>query len=197
MNSPKENLLELATLKFSILNDQNLNLDEQHYERIEMLQLMVLNSFGLTRTIKNEELINFNKIPTDFELDEVLEKLHARATSYLTSDVKSDIQILTEAQTFKLDLYEVLEELNITINMYSSFVFYKILFNKRDSIENVLNALRLFDSEKVRNMFVVKNDDISVLSDEFAAELKKLGVKYYDQFLKYNNSSNSSDDFYM
>ena len=101
---------------------------------------------------------------------------------------------MREAQKFNHSPFEVLPDLNISVNLYTTFVIKKILNKEEDTIENVLEDLKLFDSQKVKLVFEQMLKENGERFNEIGQILKDLGVKYYDQFEEHINDFDSDEE---
>lgn len=173
-------LKELAELQNRLMLQDGTNANSQLFEQVLEIQGVILGRFGLPGSPVYEEILWFNNIPAAPELKKRVDRLRSAATTYLLSNAKSDLQTLREAQENKSNAMEVLPELKIPTHIYMLFVFNHILLEKKDTVENVLWALRHSNRPQILNALTrahcnKKNADLS--SPEFA------GVKYLKEFL--------------
>ncbi len=179
----KPALTALAKLQANLELHGGPEKDGPLFEKIFELIDGILRSFGLPGTSANEKLLWFNGIPTDFEVEERMKQLHKKATEYLLSKPKSELQILREAQEYKTDPFMVLPELKISTHLYTCFVYNNMLLKKRDSIENILDELKFVN----RNGYLGTLGRIGFSKDKDHSQLveylDRKGVRYIHQFI--------------
>lgn len=97
--------------------------------------------------------------------------------------IKSELEILREAQESEQNPMTVLTKLNITTHVYALFVYERILLANKDTVENILNALKIADS--FENLTAINNLKMGNVKnrDEQIQKLKNSGIKYLDEFL--------------
>ena len=107
----KSTLTELTKLQINLEKKGGPSEDGELFEEILSIQKEILKSYGLRSSSENENLLWFESLPTDFELQSRIKQLYKTATEYLLSNPKSDLQILRDAQEKELDAFNVLPEL--------------------------------------------------------------------------------------
>jgi hypothetical protein len=112
----------------------------------------ILSSFGLPDSDTFGKLFFVEHLPTDTEIETIINNLKQAATNYLLAPAKTETQILEEAIENKLDPEQVLPEFGITSHLYTQFVYKEILLTKRDNPLSVLAALRLANDPKTLNL---------------------------------------------
>src|SRR5688572_10320105 len=142
-------LTGLAKLQLLLKLKGGFTQDGQLFEHILKLQDGILKSFGLPIKPEFEKLVWFDTIPTTQELAKRIENLHKAANEYLLTNPKPELQFLTEAQQQNQDPLVVLPELKIATHQYTLFVYNKILLQKQDTVENVLQELKLVNSPSI------------------------------------------------
>lgn len=167
------------------------NLFEELMGRKEEL----LRKFGLPASASNMAILEFEDLPTDFELSTKINELHQRAAYYFNKKTKTDIQLLQEARDMSLDAIEVLPELKISTHIYTHFVFNRILLKNRDSIKNILRELNYVNEPEILDAL----GRLAFCEGEEAAKasvfLDNFRIKYIQPFL-YSLSPVLSDDDY-
>ncbi len=187
-------LSNLANLQLKLNKLGRPDFDGEIFDEILEIQDNVLSLFGLSSTTENEKLLYFNEIPSQEEILERITSLHNRATIYLQSDTKSDIQILNEAQEFSHEFSAVLPELNIRTHVYTIFVYNEILLKKDDSIENVLNELKIANHPENLDALgrLLFEEDEQVFGELFEM-LENNGLIYLDKFIIANFLDDDED----
>ena len=184
----KRTLTKLAKLQIALAKKGGPSEDGELFEKILEIQEDVLTSFGLPISSVNEELILFNTLPTDTEVNERIKLLQKSATAYLLSNAKSELQTLKEAQELKQDSSIVLPELKVTNHIYTLFVYNKILLEYKDSLENILQELKFTNHPDILNALGRLGQGTLEDKSTVIDILKAVGVKYIDQFMLDNSN---------
>lgn len=179
----KPALTELAKLHIALDKQGGPSENGQLFEVILTFQDGILKSFGLPSTTENVKLVWFSHFPTEYELEERVELLHKKAKEYLTANSKTELQSLTEAKEQNNDPFDVLPELKITPHSYTIFVYHQILLRNRDTVENVLHALKLANRSGLLSAIGNLEFGNYKNTSEVIRTLKAEGVKYLDEFL--------------
>jgi hypothetical protein len=96
---------------------------------------------------------------------------------------ETSISVLTKAKDLKLDPFGVLPELKIITHIYSIFVYEEILLKERDTSENVLKELELFNTDD-SILFVNKLIESFRIAGEQNFEKQNISeLKYINQFI--------------
>lgn len=161
--------------------EENGELFEEYFH----IRAKILASFGLPDSDNFGKILFVKTLPTDKDIENIINNLKQAATDYLLSPAKTEAQILEEAIELKLDPEQVLPEFGITSHLYTLFVYKEILLAKRDHPLAVLEALRLADDPKTLNLL-----GVLALTKNFGEEEKKMleylnakGIKYLDLYL--------------
>lgn len=185
-------ILGLANLQVILEKKGGSEEDGSLFEEISLFEASILSKFGLPFSTRYQQILWFKSVPNEIEIEERIEQLHIAASQYLLSDVKSEPQILKEAQLNQQDPFLVLPKLKIKTTVYSIFVYEKILLKNKDSVENVLKDLK-FTNQRIILDALGKIQENTIDQDEEAVEfLESIGVRYLNQFLIHN--SNLLDD---
>ena len=152
------------------------------FEQILEIQDKILCSFGLPITPVYERILYFVTPPTDTEISNRILKLHQSAIDYLSSNAKSRIQILKEAQKLKQDAFYVLPELSIPTHTYTIFVYDEILLKQKDTPENVLHELEFVTKSNILNTLGKLEQNLIHDKKDIIEILENVGVKYIQQF---------------
>lgn len=188
-------LLSLADLQIRLNDKGGPSSDGELFEQVLENQDEILNHFGLPAIPENGKLLWFDKIPSQEELLERITELHNRASTYLLSDTKSELQILRDAQEFGHEAMVVLPELKITTHLYTIFVFNEVLLNNEDTVENVLNELKIANRAENLDALgrLIVEDDEQVLGELFEF-LEDNGLLYLDKFIIANFIEDNDED---
>ena len=183
----KTELIRLAKFHIDLKEKGGPGEDGELFEELLALQDDILTGFGLPLNPDNEKILEFEKVPTEIEIDEIIIQLKNFATNYLLSDAKTELQILNDAQEMKLDAFYLLPELKVTTHSYTIFIYEKIFLEKKDCAENILLELRLVKNiPKVLNALGMldNTEDInSVESKDLIKFISDSGVKYLHEFI--------------
>ena len=136
-NSLKSKLIRLANLRIDLDKKGGPQEDTELFEKILELQDGILMSFGLSLNPDNEKLLWLDKLPTDFELDEIINQLKTNATDYLLSDAKTELQILRDARELNQDASYLLPELKIRTHTYTIFLYEKVFLKDKERVEYI------------------------------------------------------------
>ena len=110
--------------------------------------------------------------------------------------MKSELQILRDAQQTKQDPMYVLPELKITTHTYTIFVYDKILLKQKDRVENILHDLKFSNHPDILNALGQIQFGTTEQDHEIVFEfLEFIGVKYLQQFIIHNSNLLSDDDY--
>ena len=153
------------------------------FEQILEIEDNILDQLGLpTNHPFYVELLRFDTPPTDYEISNRIKQLHECATAYLNRDVKTDIEILKEAQSIQLDAMYVLPELAIETHTYTIFVYDEILLKEQDAIENVLHELKTVNQYILLDTIGKLGAGCLTDTNEIIELLEYFGLKYIRQF---------------
>lgn len=178
----KLGLEKLANLQISLKEKGGPAPNGKLFEEILTLEEELLKNFGLPGTAENEQLLWFTKSPTKAELDETIKQLQERATDYLLSNARTDLQILHDAKEFQQNPFMVLPELNVSTHSYTLFVYNEILLKGKDTLDNVLHELKLANSPDV--LSVLGNLEQHKIDVQKATHiLKERGLRHLETFI--------------
>jgi hypothetical protein len=153
------------------------------FEDVLASQDEILRSFGLPEKSKFAQILECDDIPGNEELEELISFLENIAREYLLANTETSIKILSNAKELKLDPFSVLPELKILTHIYSIFVYEEILLKEKDSPENVLNELILFNSDE-SILFVNKLiESYKINTEQNFIKQNISELKYINQFI--------------
>jgi hypothetical protein len=157
------------------------------------LQTRILDSVGLPETPDYVKLLHFDTPPDTEEINEVADRLYQAAAEYLSEPVKTDYQILQEGQSAKLGVFYVLPKMKIMTHVYTLFVYDEILLKYKDSIDNVLRELQLFNKTpwlpgRIGRLYRFGYDETSKKVQKLIALIEPYGLKYFQDFFVYSRA---------
>lgn len=194
-NKYKPAIKELARLQMILKGKGGPIGDGPLFEQILKQQECLLKRFGLPISPEYEKYISFTAIPTETEIERKILSLYASAYAYLLSPPGTDIKYLQEAQETNEDPFRLMGELKVITHVYTIFVYEKILLQKRDTLENILQELRLVnDTEILQALGNIKFDNVEE-PHELIQSLKEKGVRYLDYFLIEKADLLNDDDY--
>ncbi|HMG66473.1 MAG TPA: hypothetical protein VK588_02270 [Chitinophagaceae bacterium] len=201
----KTELIKLAQLQDALRKKGGPSEDGNLFEEMMDFEAEILKHFGLPLNPHYLEIIQFENLPNENEIEYRIEQLKNAATAYLTRNAKPDVQILRDALGEWQDPFTILAELKVTPHVYSIFVYNRILLKRIDTVENVLQELRFVNNEpdildatgRLRQDYRPETphyDAVDILTrfggeekylppEEVIDFLRKKGVRYIDQFV--------------
>lgn len=181
----KNAIRSLAKIQLHIENNGGPEENGELFGEYFHLRAKILASFGLPDSDSFRKILFVKSLPTDKDIDSIINNLKKTATEYLLSPAKTEAQILEEAIKEKLEPEQVLPKFGITIHLYTIFVYKEILLAKKDHPLTILEALRLADNPMTLNLL-----GIVALTKNFGEEEKKMleylnakGIKYLDHYI--------------
>jgi hypothetical protein len=189
----KSSLILLAQLHLTLNEKGGPSAEGQLFEQILDLQQEILDYFGLPPTPENEELLWFQSLPSERQIEDRIQELNTAATEYLSSNAISDLRLLRNAQQTKGNPMYVLPELKVPTHTYTLFVYNKILLPQKDSVENVLQEFRVVGQYDTLDALGRLKEGILDNAPQAVGALKERGVQYIDQFM-IDNSNLLDDD---
>jgi hypothetical protein len=180
----KEEIRDLA--KIQLHTDSNVEPKENRVliEEHSRIRAKVLAKFGLPNSDDFGKILFVKSLPTEKEVNTIINNLKKAATEYWLSPAKTEAQILEESIQNKLNPEQVFAELGITKHLYTIFVYNEILLNKLDHPLSVLKAMRLANDPKTLNLLgVVALTKNLVVKKEMLEYLSNKGIKYLDNYI--------------
>ena len=188
-------LCGLAKLQIALEKKGGPEADGSLFEQIIEVIEGILKSFGLPPTSDNEGFLWFPEIPTEYELEEIINLLHKTATEYLLSKPKPELQVLRDAQEQKSDPFIVLPELKIPTHTYTFFVYNKMLLKRKDTVENVLQELKFVNENGYLGALGRIGQNQEENHSQLIDYLSRKGVRYINQFMISNSDLLTDDDY--
>ena len=103
----------------------------------------IAGKLDLPNTPYYNGLLQFESIPWDKEIDDLINLLYQEIGSQKNKDKKSDLELLIEARESNRDPMFILPQLGIATHVYTLFVYNNILIHNQDEPENILSELKL------------------------------------------------------
>lgn len=167
--------------KIKKLNELEILADLQNGDPTSYFSLRedILAAFGLPNSIEYTSLLEFDNVRlTDFEIEKILSSLHKAANKYLTESTPTDFQLLFEARNGKKSPFEVLPKIDVETHVYTIFIYNEYLLKERDTIDSILQVLKLTNNEGVLHQL----GTIEQANDDQIRKLEESGLKYVQEF---------------
>jgi hypothetical protein len=156
------------------------------FERLLQKQETILKEIGLPLTPYYEGLLQFESVPWEKEVDDLIELLFREAENYKNRDGNHDLNLLKEAISAKRDSSFILPQIGISTHVYTEYVYHRILLEQIDEPENVLKELKIVSEHDVLEIIGrmtfsyewLKNGEVEVKA------LEEKGLKYIRQYFK-------------
>jgi hypothetical protein len=154
------------------------------FERILIKQEEVLDEIGLPYTPYYQNLLSFDSIPWDNEIDVLIKLLHNEAKTQKNKSQKTDLEILIDAQKTNRDPMFILPQLKIKTHVYTLFIYNKILMYLQDTPGNILSELKLVNDGETLDIIgnMTYSTDWLENPEESISLLEKKGLKYVRQY---------------
>lgn len=181
----EQKIREISNFQLELENNGGVTKNGNLFEKIITLEDVILEKFGIPNTPIYNKILSFNKIPSVIDIKKRIERLSLEAKNYLSQNTKSNIGILNDAQKFKQEWSEILPEIKVKTHIYTIFVFDKILLERKDNIENILNDL-LFVESNFDTLDTLGKLEVGMITniDQTIKHLKEIGVKYVDEYVE-------------
>jgi len=154
------------------------------YERILVKEEELLEKLELPNTPYYNGLLQFESIPWDNEIDDLINLLYQEIESQKNKEKKSDLELLIEARESNRDPMFILPQLGIETHVYTLFVYNNILMYNQDKPENILSELKLVNNYELLEITGTMgcSSDWLKNAEEQIASLEKRGLKYIRQY---------------
>ena len=154
------------------------------FERILEKQQKLLENFDLPDTPYYQGLLQFDSIPWDKEIDDLINLLHHERERRKIKGKNADLELLIEAKKSNRDPMFILPQLGIQPHVYTLFVYNKILMYGQDEPERILEEFRLVNGSDFLEILGKMNystDWLENAEDEITS-LQEKGLKYIRQY---------------
>jgi len=175
---------ELAELNVQLDKKGGPSKAGKFFEKILEKEDDLLEKIGLPCTPYYEGLLQFDSIPWDKEIDDLITLLEHEAENRKKENPKSEIELLIEAKETNRDPMFILPQIGIKPHTYTLFVYNNILKNGKDSPENILSELKLANSDELLDITGRMHVSSEWLenTEETITSLEKKGLKYVRQY---------------
>jgi len=186
VNKPelRKSIEELARMHVELKKKGGPSRAGKLFERILEKEEDLLEALELPNTPYYQGLLQFDSIPWDKEIDELIDLLYREIENQKNKDKKSEIEILVEAQKANRDPMFILPQLGIKTHVYTLFVYNTILMYNQDVPENILSELKLVNTSDLLDITGRMNvsPDWIENAEEQIASLEEKGLKYIRQY---------------
>ena len=143
---------EIAEMEVSLKKKGGPSRSSRLFEKLIFKQKEVLEHFKLSDNPFNQGLLNFEAIPWDNEIDELIKILDNESILHRRKSKIAPLTLLKEAINSNRDPMFVLPELGIQTHVYTLFVYNKILMYAQDEPEKILEELYLVNNDDLLNI---------------------------------------------
>ena len=183
-NELREAIKELARLDVELKKKGGPSRSGNLFERILMKEQDLLEKLDLPNTPYYHGLLQFDSIPWDNEIDNLINLLYQETEIRKNMNKKSDLELLIEARESNRDPMFILPQLGIATHVYTLFVYNNILMHNQDEPENVLSELKLANNPDLLDITgkMHFSPDWLKNAEEQIAFLEGKGLKYIRQY---------------
>jgi len=176
---------ELAELDVELEKKGGAEKSGKLFEKILQKEDELLEKFGLPSTPYYQELLQFDSIPWDKEIDNLIELLYHEVERRKEGAPNSELELLIEAKKTNRDPMFILPQIGIATHVYPLFVYNNILMYGKDSPENILSELKLVNNSELLDIIGRMSYSTEWIEnvEEKIASLEKRGLKYIRQYI--------------
>jgi len=180
----RQSIKELAELDVALAKKGGPAKSGKRFEKILQKEDELLEKLGLPSTPYYQELLQFDSIPWDKEIDDLIKILHHEVESRKKDAPNSELELLIEAKKTNRDPMFILPQLGIATHVYPLFVYNNILMYGQDSPENILSELKLVNNNELLDILGRMSSSTEWIEnvEEKIASLEKRGLKYIRQY---------------
>jgi hypothetical protein len=135
-------ITELAQMNIDLEKKGGPEKSGRLFERLLLKQDEILEEIGLPLTPYYQGLLQFDSVPWEKDVDELIELLYREAENFKNRDENHDINLLKDAVSAKRDSSFILPQIGISTHVYTNYVYHRILLEQNDEPENVLKELK-------------------------------------------------------
>jgi len=175
---------ELAELDVALAKKGGATKSGKRFEKILQKEDELLEKLGLPSTPYYQGLLQFDSIPWDKEIDDLIELLYHEVEKRKKDPPNSELELLIEAKGTNRDPMFILPQLGIATHVYPLFVYNNILMYGQDSPENILAELKLVNNNELLDILgrmSVSTEWIENVEEKITT-LEKRGLKYIRQY---------------
>jgi len=176
---------ELANLDVELAKKGGPEKSGKLFERILQKEDELLEKIGLPCTPYYQGLLQFDSIPWDKEINNLIELLYHEVEQRKKSAPKSELELLIEAKETNRDPMFILPQIGIATHVYPLFVYNNILMYGQDSPENILSELKLVNNSELLDILGKMSGSTEWIEnvEEQITSLEKRGLKYIRQYV--------------
>ena len=180
----REAIKELARMDIELTKKGGPSRSAKLFERILEKEQELLEKLELPNTPYYHGLLQFDSIPWDNEIDDLINLLYQEIESQKNKNKKSDLELLIEARESNRDPMFILPQLGIATHVYTLFVYNKILMHNQDEPENILSELKLVNNDELLKITGIMHFSSDWLknAEEQIASLEAKGLRYIRQY---------------
>ena len=181
----KQSIKELAELDIKLAKKGGAAKSGKLFEKILQKEDELLEKLGLPSTPYYQGLLQFDSIPWDKEIDDLIELLYHEVEQRKKSAPKSELELLIEAKETNRDPMFILPQIGIATHVYPLFVYNNILMYGQDSPENILSELKLVNNSELLDILGKMRGSTEWIEnvEEQITSLEKRGLKYIRQYV--------------
>jgi len=180
----RQSIKELAELDVALAKKGGPAKSGKRFEKILQKEDELLEKLGLPSTPYYQELLQFDSIPWDKEIDDLIKILHHEVESRKKDAPNSELELLIEAKKANRDPMFILPQLGIATHVYPLFVYNNILMYGQDTTENILTELKLVNNNELLDILGRMSVSIEWIENVEGkiSSLEKRGLKYIRQY---------------
>ena len=180
----RESIKELARLDVELEKKGGPSRSGILFECILGKEEDLLEKLELPNTPYYHGLLQFDSIPWDKEIDDLINLLYQEIESQKNKDKESELEQLISAREANRDPMFILPQLGIATHVYTLFVYNKILMYNQDEPENILSELKLVNNHELLEITGIMecSSDWLENAEEQITSLEKKGLKYIRQY---------------
>jgi 3-methyladenine DNA glycosylase Mpg len=154
---------------------------------------MILDYYELPKIESFTKLLKFNKIPNDEELAKVVAELSTASRAYkIDSKSYETEEVEYFIKGFK-DANEVFDFLQVTPHDYMMFIYTEILYERKDSTESAIKAMRTADDPHLLDLLDrLRFQDEDDETENIIRFLASKGIKYLNEYVAQSKRENGS-----
>jgi hypothetical protein len=175
---------ELAQMEVKLAKKGGPEKSGKLFEGILEKQQDLLEKLGLPNTPYYQGLLQFDSIPWDKEIDDLIKLLYREAEGQEKTGAKPELDLLIDAKKSNRDPMFILPKLGIETHVYTLFVYNNILMYGQDDPENILNEFKLVKSLDLLDEIgrMGSSPDWINNAEEKIVSLESKGLKYIRQY---------------
>ena len=180
----RESIKELTRMDVELKKKGGPSKANKLFERILVKEEELLEKLELPKTPYYHGLLQFDSIPWDKEIDDLINLLYREIESQKNKNKESALELLTNARESNRDPMFILPQLGIATHVYTLFVYNKILMYNQDEPENILSELKLANTTELLEITgkMAFSSDWLENAEKKITSFEKKGLKYIRQY---------------